>query len=157
MLPVLFLGGTVIVPDDVSGDGLLGLVERHRVTVGFGNPDVLDELVRAGRWRAADLSSIRFILTGGAPVPERLIRTYHERGVPLVQGYGLSEAGPLVLLLERRSVPPEGRIGLPTPAVRRHPDRRSRRTRRRSRRYRRAAGTRPERHGGRLASTGRDR
>jgi fatty-acyl-CoA synthase len=100
VLPVLFLGGTVVVPDDVAGDTLLGLVERHRVTVGFGNPDVLEELVRAAQWPGADLSSIRFVLTGGAPVPERLIRTYQDRGVALVQGYGLSEAGPLVLLLD---------------------------------------------------------
>ena len=100
VMPVLFLGGTVVVPDDTSGDGLLGVVERHRVSVGFGNPDVLDELVRAERWHAADLSSLRFILTGGAPVPERLIQAYHDRGVALVQGYGLSEAGPVVLLLD---------------------------------------------------------
>jgi fatty-acyl-CoA synthase len=100
VLPVLFLGGTVIVPDDLTGDGLLGIIERHRVSVGFGNPDVLDELLRARRWPVADLSSIRFILTGGAPVPERLIGAYHDRGVALVQGYGLSEAGPLVLLLD---------------------------------------------------------
>jgi len=114
VLPVLFVGGTVVVPDDASGDGLLGLVERHRVTVGFGNPDVLGELVRAERWRAADLSSIRFILTGGAPVPERLIRAYHDRGVALVQGYGLSEAGPLVLLLDsERSLRKIGSAGRP--------------------------------------------
>ena len=100
VLPVLFLGGTVIVPDDVTGDGLLEAIERHHVSVGFGNPDVLAELMHAERWPVADLSSIRFILTGGAPVPERLIRAYHERGVALVQGYGLSEAGPVVLLLD---------------------------------------------------------
>ena len=100
VLPVLFLGGTVVVADELTGDGLLGAIERHRVSVGFGNPDVLDELIRAERWAVADLSAIRFILTGGAPVPERLIRAYHDRGIPLVQGYGLSEAGPLVLLLD---------------------------------------------------------
>jgi acyl-CoA synthetase (AMP-forming)/AMP-acid ligase II len=100
VLPVLFLGGTVIVPDDFGGDAILGLVERHLVTIGFGNPDSLDGLVRAERWPTADLSSIRIIITGGAPVPERLIRAFLDRGVPLVQGYGLSEAAPFVLLLD---------------------------------------------------------
>jgi len=114
VLPVLFLGGTVVVPDDVTGDGLLGSIERNRVSVGFGNPDVLEELTRAGRWAAADLSGIRFILTGGAPVPERLIRVYHDRGIPLVQGYGLSEAGPLVLLMDAaRSLLKVGSAGRP--------------------------------------------
>jgi fatty-acyl-CoA synthase len=43
------------------------------------------------------------VVTGGAPVPERLIRAFLERGVTLVQGYGLSEAGPLALLLDQRA------------------------------------------------------
>ena len=100
VLPVLLAGGTVVVPDDPTPEGLLRLMEVHRVTVGFGNPDLLDAIARTERWRLADLSRIRFVLTGGAPVPERLIRTYLDRGVILLQGYGLSEAAPVVLLLD---------------------------------------------------------
>ena len=100
VLPVLFVGGTVVVPDDATPDGILRLMEQHRVTVGFGNPDLLDAIARADRWSSVDLSSIRFVLTGGAPVPERLIRAFLERGVTLLQGYGLSEAAPLALLLD---------------------------------------------------------
>ena len=114
VLPILFVGGTVVVPDDVSADVILGLVERHRVTVGFGNPDLLDALIRADGWRDADLSSIRFVITGGAPVPERLIRAYLDRGVNLLQGYGLSEAAPFVLLLDApSSLPKIGSAGKP--------------------------------------------
>ncbi len=100
VLPVLFLGGTVVVPTEGGADDILRLIQRHRVTVGFGNPDSLQALVGAEAWPEADLSSVRFILTGGAPVPERLIRRFLERDVPLLQGYGLSEAGPLALLLD---------------------------------------------------------
>jgi fatty-acyl-CoA synthase len=100
VLPVLFLGGTVVVPSDLHPDGILQLMERHRVTVGFGNPDLLDTLARSELWPQVDLSSVRFIVTGGAPVPERLIRTWLDRGVLLLQGYGLSEAAPLALLLD---------------------------------------------------------
>ena len=103
VLPVLFMGGTVVVPDDVEPDRMLALIERHRVTVGFAGPGLLEGLAATDRWTSADLSSLRFILTGGAPVPDRLVRAYAERGVPLVQGYGLSEAGPLALLLDAPS------------------------------------------------------
>jgi fatty-acyl-CoA synthase len=103
VLPVLFVGGTVVVPADVGGEEILRLIERHRVTVGFGNPDILDAVARSEHWPTADLSSIRFVLTGGAPVPERLIRAYLDRGVPLLQGYGLSEAAPLALMLDPES------------------------------------------------------
>ncbi len=100
VLPVFFVGGTVVVPDDPGPDRLLQVMEQHRVTVGFGNPDLLDALAHADHWPSADLSSIRFVITGGAPVPERLIRTFLDRGVTLLQGYGQSEAAPLVLLLD---------------------------------------------------------
>jgi fatty-acyl-CoA synthase len=111
---VLFVGGTVIVPDDVAADPIVDLAERHRVTVGFGNPDSLDALIQAERWPTADLSSLRFIITGGAPVPERLIRAYLDRGIPLVQGYGLSEAAPVVLLLDtERALHKIGSAGRP--------------------------------------------
>jgi len=103
VLPVLFLGGQVVVPGDLSPAGILGVMERHRVTVGFGNPDLLDALARSERWPGADLSSVRFVVTGGAPVPERLIRAWLDRGVLLLQGYGLSEASPLALLLDPAS------------------------------------------------------
>jgi fatty-acyl-CoA synthase len=100
VLPVLFMGGTVVVPAGADPDGILTAMQRHRVTVGFGNPDFLDALVRSPAWPDADLSSVRFILTGGAPVPVRLIRAFLQRGVTLLQGYGLSEAAPLALLLD---------------------------------------------------------
>jgi fatty-acyl-CoA synthase len=100
VLPVLFQGGTVVVPSDLSSEGILRTMERHRVTVGFGNPDLLDALAHSEAWPQVDLSSVRFIVTGGAPVPERLIRAYLNRGVTLLQGYGLSEAAPMALLLD---------------------------------------------------------
>ena len=100
VLPVLFMGGTVVVPGAVQPDDILRLTEQHHVTVGFGNPDILQSLVRSQLWPAADLSGVRFLITGGAPVPEPLIRTYLERGLTLLQGYGLSEAAPVALLLQ---------------------------------------------------------
>ena len=151
VLPVLFMGGTVVVPDDVEPDRMLALIERHRVTVGFAGPGLLEGLAATDRWSRADLSSLRFILTGGAPVPDRLVRAYAERGVPLVQGYGLSEAGPLALLLDAPSAPPEDRLSRPSTGARRRADRRRRRPRRPVRFDRRAACSRPERDGRVLA------
>jgi acyl-CoA synthetase (AMP-forming)/AMP-acid ligase II len=100
VLPVLFMGGTVVVPGDAHPDGILRLTEQHHVTVGFGTPEILESLIRSKLWSTADLSRVRFLITGGAPVPEALIRAYLERGLTLLQGYGLSEAAPVALLLQ---------------------------------------------------------
>jgi fatty-acyl-CoA synthase len=100
VLPILFGGGAVVIPPRASPDQILRLMETHRVTVGFANPDLLDALTLAECWPSVDLSAVRFVFTGGAPVPERLIRAFQARGLPLRQGYGLSEAAPLALLLD---------------------------------------------------------
>jgi fatty-acyl-CoA synthase len=100
VLPLLFKGGTVVVPVATAPDDVLAAIEHERVTIGFGNPDLLDALTLIPRWTSADLSSVRFIITGGAPVPERLIRAYADRGVTFLQGYGLSEASPVVSMLD---------------------------------------------------------
>jgi fatty-acyl-CoA synthase len=114
VMPVLFKGGTVVVPGSSGPEEVLRLVEEERVTVGFAGPDLLDALVRSPRWPAVDLTSLRWFLTGGAPVPEHLIRTYRERGVTFLQGYGLSEAAPVVLLLDAdHSLEKLGSAGVP--------------------------------------------
>ncbi len=103
VLPALFMGGTVVIPSDVNADEVLRMMERHHVTVGFGNPDILDAMARSASWPRVDLPTLRFVITGGAPVPEGLIRAYLDRGVMLLQGYGLSEAAPVALLLDPES------------------------------------------------------
>jgi fatty-acyl-CoA synthase len=100
VLPVLFMGGTVVVPRSLDPDNMLTLLERHHVTIGFGNPDLLEALTRSSRWRSANLARLRTFVTGGAPVPDRLLRMCQERGVNVLQGYGLSEAAPLVSVLD---------------------------------------------------------
>jgi fatty-acyl-CoA synthase len=67
---------------------------------------------------SADLSSLRRVVVGGAPMPEALLETWRDRGVEIAQGYGLTEAAPNVLCL-----PPEdamrklGYAGRPYPYV----------------------------------------
>jgi fatty-acyl-CoA synthase len=100
VLPVLFKGGTVVIPESREPDEIFHLMERHRATIGFGNPDLLEALTRSPRWHSADFTSLRMFITGGAPVHERLLRTCHERGFNVLQGYGLSEAAPFVSVLD---------------------------------------------------------
>ena len=58
----------------------------------------------------ADLSSLRLAVVGGAPMPEALLETWHERGVDIVQGYGLTEAAPNVLCLPAGGRAPQARL-----------------------------------------------
>jgi fatty-acyl-CoA synthase len=70
----------------------------------FGVPAMYDMLAAAPGFAETDLSGVRNLLCGGAPVPARTIRQYLDRGLQFVQGYGMTEASPGVLLLDRRDV-----------------------------------------------------
>jgi len=51
------------------------------------------------RWADTDLSSLRHLNCGGAPVPDTTIATFLGRGLSFSQGYGLTEAAPGALFL----------------------------------------------------------
>ncbi|MFH8403933.1 long-chain fatty acid--CoA ligase [Streptomyces sp. NPDC018019] len=97
-LPVLLKGGTCVLMESFDAGAALDAVERHRVTSLFGVPTMYRRIAAHPRWPHADLSSLRTLVCGGAPVPEALPAAYERRGLTLRQGYGLTEAAPGVLL-----------------------------------------------------------
>jgi len=118
VLPTLFTGGAVVVPPSVDGPAVLDTIARSRVTVLFANPDLLQDMLRAPGWEGADLSSVRTGVVGGGLAPEALIRAYLDRGVPLLHGYGLTEAAPIVSLLQEQDAATRtGSVGRPMPFV----------------------------------------
>ena len=95
-------GATVVLEPAFDAARALQLIEEQRVTTMMGVPATYLFLAQEPRFGDADLSSLRLAVVGGAPMPESLLETWHERGVAVVQGYGLTEAAPNVLCL-----PPE--------------------------------------------------
>ncbi|HEV2930734.1 MAG TPA: AMP-binding protein, partial [Propionibacteriaceae bacterium] len=113
-LPTLLKGGTLILVPAFDPEQALALIARHGVTYLFGVPTMFLTMCRAPGWAAADLSSVRSAICGGAPVPEAVIAPYQERGMTFMQGYGLTEAAPGVLFLRRdQSVRKAGSAGTP--------------------------------------------
>jgi len=118
-VPLLILGGTVVQAPGFDADDVLRQIEAERVTIFGGVPTVFQRLAAADAWGAADLSSLRYCLSGGAPMPIPLIRRYRdEKGVVFRQGFGMTEFGPDVFSLpaadaERKA----GSIGRPNAFV----------------------------------------
>jgi fatty-acyl-CoA synthase len=98
-MPAIMKGATVVLMGQFDPRRVLGLIESYRVTVLFGVPAMLNAMSQAPEWPTADLSSLRRVLCGGAPVPLATIHTYLERDVVLLQGYGMTETSPGALFL----------------------------------------------------------
>src|SRR6516164_10226076 len=113
-LPTLLKGGAVVIEPGFEPGRALEVIAARRVTSLFGVPAIYDAMAAHPGWAAADLSSLRMLLCGGAPVPDATIRTYTSRGLAFIQGYGMTETSPGALLLDAAHVQAKaGSAGVP--------------------------------------------
>lgn len=92
-------GATVVLERTFQPARALQLIAERGVTAMMGVPTQYRMLADDPGFAASELSSLRHAFVGGATIDPALAETWAARGVPLVQGYGLTEAGPNVLSL----------------------------------------------------------
>ena len=114
----LAAGATVALESRFDAGEAAEIVGRHDVTVLAGVPTMYSQ------WLALDISpetfgSVRLAVSGAAPLPPEVGAAFHERfGVVVHQGYGLTEAAPIVTTTALGgSEPRPGSIGPPLPGV----------------------------------------
>ena len=108
-------GNTSILTRQFNPQQVLELIERERVTVFAAVPTMYQMLTQAPNWESADMSSLRFCTSGGAPLPVPLVEKYgSEKGVRFKQGFGMTEYGPgLFALPAEDAIRKAGSIGRP--------------------------------------------
>ena len=93
LVPLFVIGGTVVLHERFDAPEVWEWVKRERATVVFGVPTIFKMLSEAPEFGTTDLTSVRWCISGGAPLPRYLIDQYRDRGLVFKQGYGLTEAG----------------------------------------------------------------
>lgn len=112
--PTLHRGGTIVLLKKFDADKILELSANEKATILFGVPTTMDMMARSALFAKTDLSTIRYAICGGEPMPLPLIKTWAEKGIPVRQGYGLTEFGPNVFSLnEEDALRKIGSIGFP--------------------------------------------
>lgn len=95
-MPLLF-GASVVYISRFSGPKVLEHIEKDRITFLLAIPSMYRAILRAAQSSTHDLSSLRLAVTGGEPVPMDLLNTFQKVfSMPLLEGYGLTEASPIV-------------------------------------------------------------
>ncbi|MFJ8916087.1 SDR family NAD(P)-dependent oxidoreductase [Amycolatopsis sp. NPDC102389] len=114
MNPALRAGATLVIgATPFSAEDFLRDVTEHGVTLSYLVPSVITELGKTGR----PLPSLRMIVSGGAPLPTTDgDRCSEVLGVPVVQGFGMTEAGCVSFSPDGVEVPP-GSTGLLVPGT----------------------------------------
>ncbi len=114
-LPQVIFGGTTILVRTFDPAQVLDLLEREHVTIFGGVPTMYQMMTQAPTWGRADLSSLRFCTSGGAPLPVPLVEQYtREKGIRFKQGFGMTEFGPGIFALAAEdAIRKAGSIGRP--------------------------------------------
>lgn len=90
--PMLFQGATVLLLERFHPAEMLEAIEKHRVTMCFFVPAMIHALLAEPRLRTRDLSSLRLVSYGAAPMsPARIREAWAAFGPVLAQGYGAAE------------------------------------------------------------------
>lgn len=108
-------GNTTILTRQFDPQQVLELIEREKVTVFAAVPTMYQMLTQAPNFKSADLSSLRFCTSGGAPLPVPLVEFYtKEKDIRFKQGFGMTEYGPgLFALAPEDAIRKAGSIGRP--------------------------------------------
>ena len=95
----VYAGATAVLMERFEPTECMRLIRKHEITLFFVVPPVLVMLAAWPDLKDHDLRAVRFAMCGAAPLAPEVGRRFTElTGVPVVQGYGLTEASPLTHL-----------------------------------------------------------
>jgi len=118
MLLPMFCGCHNVLLPGFSALHTLQAIERHRATMVAGVPTMYALMMQVKDADACDLNSLRFVVSGGAALPDEVCLGFEAiHGAPIIEGYGPTEASPVVSVNPidgRRKI---GSVGLPLPDV----------------------------------------
>ncbi|PYN67773.1 MAG: 4-coumarate--CoA ligase family protein, partial [Candidatus Rokuibacteriota bacterium] len=84
----------------------LGAVQKYRVTILPLMPPIVLGMVKHPAVAQFDLSTVRMVFSGAAPLGEAIARELSQKlGCPVVQGYGMTEASPVTHLSPTKDAP----------------------------------------------------
>jgi long-chain acyl-CoA synthetase len=118
LLAFALMGGlSVLVPDPRDIKGLVKTMRRAKVTTMTGVNTLFNALINNADFAKLDFSTLSFAVGGGAAVQSAVAVRWREiTGTNVVEGYGLTEASPVVCINPVRK-PKLGTVGLPVPST----------------------------------------
>ena len=113
MNSTFMVGATLLLVTRFKPETALEAIQKEKVTCWYGPPTLFTLLVNLPTLTKYDLSSLRYVKIGAAPIPEEIRRQWeHLTGVKMILGYGLTEASPETLSSPPNDIRP-GTVGIP--------------------------------------------
>jgi long-chain acyl-CoA synthetase len=114
----LLLGAEMVLLPRFELAQLLKVIQKKKPTVFAGVPTIYAAINNAKETREMDLRSLKYCISGGAPLPLEVKRRFEKlTQCVLVEGYGLSETAPVATCNPFMGMNKPGSIGLPMPGT----------------------------------------
>ena len=92
--PMFSRGGRVILTPGFDPEQSFNLIKNEKITNLIGVPTIYQMLADHPSFEKTDFSFVKDALCGGAVLSPSLLERYFKKGIPLRQGFGLTEVGP---------------------------------------------------------------
>lgn len=108
--------GTLVILPRYSPQLVFDLLEQEQITIFAGAPTLFAGLLAAEGFDKVDFSKLNLSYSGSSALPEGLLRRWEDAtGAPVMEGYGQSEAGPVVTFNPLHGTRKAGSVGVPVP------------------------------------------
>ncbi len=112
LTPFLHHGAYTCLIKKFDANLVLELLEKKKATLFMAVPTMLKMIADESGFSSADFGPLMYLIVGGEPMPIPLIEAWDQQGVPVRQGYGLTEVGPnLFSLHQDDAMTKKGSIG----------------------------------------------
>jgi len=113
----VFGGLNYLIPDPRDLHRLIRVIAAANITAISGVNTLFNALINAPEFAALDFGALRVAIGGGAAIQSEVAKRWRAiTGTPLIEGYGLTEASPVVCINPLLN-PKIGTVGLPVPST----------------------------------------
>ncbi|MDH5300263.1 MAG: long-chain fatty acid--CoA ligase [Gammaproteobacteria bacterium] len=118
MLTPLLYGATLVPVPKFEPDLVMNTIAQTQATIFLGVPSMYNVLLNLSDEQVAKFASIRFGISGGAAMPQELLKRFEQRyGKFIYEGDGPTECGPVTCVNPIDGVRKHASVGLPIPGV----------------------------------------
>ena len=97
--PLFHIGGQVVLMREFNPDMVLDLIEQEQITHFGGVEAMFRFIIASPKFKETSFKSVLYINSAGAPCSVEVMNAFWEKGIPVTQSYGLTEAGPSNFIL----------------------------------------------------------
>jgi long-chain acyl-CoA synthetase len=110
------MGWEIVALPKFELEGTLKLINKYKPQYLMAVPAIFNAINNYPDLHKYDLTSLRYCVSGGAPLPVEVRKNFEERtGCVVIEGYGLTEASPVVCVNPPEGANKAGSIGMPLP------------------------------------------